>query len=102
MQLHSKSRFIAAQFSALLKNGLWLKTAAHANRMAQKLANEASLIPGIKITQKVEGNEIFAIIPRDKLNACRKNVSFIYGMKTLRKSAGYALSIPQKAISLNL
>ena len=34
MQLHSKSRFIAAQFSAVLKDNLWLKSAAHANAMA--------------------------------------------------------------------
>lgn len=76
MQLHSKSRFIAAQFSAVLKNGLWLKTAAHANRMAQKLANEASLIPGIKITQKVQSNEVFAIIPRDKINELQESYFF--------------------------
>lgn len=76
MQLHSKSRFIAAQFSAVLKNGLWLKTAVHANRMAQKLANEASLIPGIKITQKVQSNEVFAIIPRDKINELQESYFF--------------------------
>lgn len=76
MQLHSKSRFIAAQFSAVLKDGLWLKTAAHANRMAQKLANEASLIPGIKITQEVQSNEIFAIIPRDKIAELQEDYFF--------------------------
>lgn len=42
MQLHSKTRFIAAQFSAVLKHDLWLKTAGHANRMARMLANEAA------------------------------------------------------------
>lgn len=46
MQLHSKTRFIAAQFSAVLKHDLWLKTAGHANRMARMLANEAAKIPG--------------------------------------------------------
>lgn len=76
MQLHSKSRFIAAQFSTLLKDGLWLKTAAHANRMAQKLANEAALISGIKITQKVEANEIFAIIPRSKIAELQEECFF--------------------------
>lgn len=76
MQLHSKSRFIAAQFSAILKDGLWLKTAGHANRMAQKLANEAALIPGVKITQKVEGNEVFAIIPRDQIETLQEECFF--------------------------
>lgn len=76
MQLHSKSRFIAAQFSALLKDHLWLKTAGHANNMAQKLANEAALIPGVKITQKVQGNEVFAIIPRDRIKALQEECFF--------------------------
>lgn len=76
MQLHSKNRFIAAQFSAILKNDLWLKTAAHANRMAQMLANEAQKIPGIRITQKVEANEVFAIIPRDKIQTLQEECFF--------------------------
>ncbi len=76
MQLHSKTRFIAAQFSAVLKDNLWLQTASHANRMAQKLANEASKIPGVRITQKVQGNEIFAIIPRDKIQVLQEQCFF--------------------------
>lgn len=76
MQLHSKTRFIAAQFSAVLKDNLWLKTASHANRMAQKLANEATKIPGVRITQEVQGNEIFAIIPRDKIQVLQKKCFF--------------------------
>lgn len=76
MQLHSKTRFIAAQFSTLLKDGLWLKTAGHANRMAQQLAKEASLIPGVKITQEVEANEVFAIIPRHKIETLQKECFF--------------------------
>ena len=76
MQLHSKTRFIAAQFSAVLKDNLWLKTASHANRMAQKLANEATKIPGIRITQEVQGNEIFAISPRDKIQVLQETCFF--------------------------
>ena len=76
MQLHSKTRFIAAQFSAILKDGLWLKTAGHANRMAQQLASEAAKIPGIRITQAVQGNEIFVIIPREKIELLQKECFF--------------------------
>ena len=76
MQLHSKSRYIAVQFSAVLKNGLWLKTASHANAMAQFLAKEAATIPGVKITQEVQGNEIFAIIPREKIELLQKECFF--------------------------
>ena len=76
MQLHSKTRFIAAQFLAMLKNDLWLKTALHANNMAQKLASEAAQIPGIKITQEVQGNEVFAIIPRESIAKLQEQCFF--------------------------
>lgn len=76
MQLHSKSRFIAAQFSAVLKNDLWLKTATHANAMAEKLATMAEQIPSVSITQKVEANEVFAIIPREKIETLQKECFF--------------------------
>lgn len=76
MQLHSKTRFIAAQFSAVLKDNLWLRTAAHANRMAQLLSSEAAKIPGIRITQEVQGNEVFAIIPREKIDLLQKECFF--------------------------
>lgn len=63
MQLSSKMRFIAAQFNALLTNDLWKKSASHANRMAQLLAHGLSEIEGISLTQEVQANEVFAIIP---------------------------------------
>jgi threonine aldolase len=65
MQLASKMRFISAQFGALLSNDLWRQNAAHANRMAALLAREIERIPKIRITQKVESNGVFAIVPRD-------------------------------------
>lgn len=64
MQLASKMRFISVQFEALLKNSLWRKNAEHANRMAAMLATEVSKIDGIKLTQKVEANGVFAILPK--------------------------------------
>ncbi len=63
MQLTSKMRYIAAQFEAYLKDDLWRKNAMHANRMAQKLYQAVSSIPGVEITQKVEANAVFAKIP---------------------------------------
>jgi len=65
MQLISKMRFIAVQFTELLANDLWKRNAAQANRMAQLLAAEVSKIAGITITQKVEANGVFAIIPKE-------------------------------------
>jgi len=63
MQLASKMRFIAAQFSALFTNGLWKRNAAHANRMAALLGERLKAIPGVELTQAVEANAVFATIP---------------------------------------
>jgi threonine aldolase len=62
--LASKMRFISAQFEALFTNELWRRNAAHANRMARILAQELARIPQIELTQKVEANGVFAIIPK--------------------------------------
>ena len=64
MQLASKMRYIAAQFSAFLKDELWKVNAAHANRMAQKLHASVKDIPGVEVTQKVEANAVFAKVPQ--------------------------------------
>ncbi|HEX6182756.1 MAG TPA: low specificity L-threonine aldolase [Pyrinomonadaceae bacterium] len=62
-QLPSKMRFVAAQFTALLLEDLWLQTAAHANRMAQTLASGLRGIPQVRLTQPVESNAVFAVMP---------------------------------------
>lgn len=62
MQLHSKMRFIGAQFNALLANDLWKKPAQHANRMAKLMEEELKKIPSVKITQSVDANGIFALV----------------------------------------
>ena len=57
-QLASKMRTLAAAWLALLDGGLWLKTAAHANAMAAKLA--AALRPmGAEIVFPTESNAVF-------------------------------------------
>jgi threonine aldolase len=57
-------RFVAAQFTALLGQDLWRETAAHANRMAQALAAGLRAVPQVRITQPVESNAVFAVLPR--------------------------------------
>ena len=64
-QLPSKMRFVAAQFNALLTEELWLRNASHANSLARALAEEIRLIPQMKITQPVESNAVFALMPRE-------------------------------------
>lgn len=75
-QLFSKNRFISAQFIALLTNDLWKEMATHSNRLAGLLASEVSKIPGVKITQCVEANAVFAIIPAHAIDALRSKYRF--------------------------
>ena len=63
MQLASKMRFASAQFIALLEGDLWHRNAAHANAMAQRLAAGARDLPGVRITQQVQANAVFAALP---------------------------------------
>jgi threonine aldolase len=63
-QLASKMRFLSAQFEALLADGLWLRNATHANRMASGLADAVRDLPGIEIMHPVEANGVFAKLPR--------------------------------------
>ncbi len=65
MQLASKMRFISAQFIAYFRNDLWKELAAHSNRMAAILAGKISVKCRLTITQKVQANGVFVIIPSD-------------------------------------
>ena len=65
MQLASKMRFISAQFEEYMNNDLWLRNAQHSNKMAKLLALKLKNVPEIQITQKVESNGVFAIIPKE-------------------------------------
>ncbi len=57
-QLASKQRFVAAQFEAVLRDGLWLRTADHANRLAARLSTGFQSL-GLKLACPTEANEVF-------------------------------------------
>ena len=63
MQLASKMRFISAQYLAYFRNDLWKKCAAHSNSMAKMLYEKVKDIDGMKVTQPVQSNGVFVIIP---------------------------------------
>lgn len=65
MQLYSKMRFVSAQFLAYFENDLWKKNASHSNKMAKLLEQEVKKIPAIQLTQEVNANGVFAIVPRE-------------------------------------
>jgi len=75
-QLPSKMRFIAAQFNALFTEDLWLQNASHSNRMARLLADELRQIPQIEITQPVESNAVFAVVPRERVAGIQERFFF--------------------------
>ena len=68
LQLASKMRYIAVQFETLLRDDLWLRNARHSNAMAQKLAAAVQGIPGVRLTQAVTVNGVFAIVPRSQID----------------------------------
>jgi threonine aldolase len=76
MQLTSKMRYISAQFSAFLNDDLWLRNASHANEMARLLAEQLQSIPGMEISQKVEANMVYAIIPNHCIIKLQKQYYF--------------------------
>lgn len=76
MQLPSKMRFIATQFETLLGGDLWRRSAGHANRMARLLGSELEKVPGIKLTQPVHANGVFAVIPKQFIPKLRKKYFF--------------------------
>lgn len=61
--LFSKMRFLSAQLDAYVQDGLWLRLAGHANRMAMRLADGLSALPGAALAHPVDGNEIFIALP---------------------------------------
>ena len=76
MQLHSKMRFISAQFDRYLTDELWKKNASHANKMAQLLSEKLQQFEQVKVTRKVEANGVFAIIPKEVLPNVQKEYFF--------------------------
>lgn len=61
--LFSKMRFLSAQLDAYLADGLWLRLAHHANRMADRLADGLLMIEGADLHDPVEANEVFVGLP---------------------------------------
>lgn len=61
-QLASKARFAGAQWSAVLRDGTWLRHAAHANRQARALADGLMAL-GFALLMPVEANGVFVEFP---------------------------------------
>jgi threonine aldolase len=63
-QLASKMRFISAPWVGMLKDGIWLKHAGHANAMAALLEEKIRALPEVKFLFPRQANAVFAELPR--------------------------------------
>jgi len=67
--LFSKMRFLSAQLEAYLADGLWLRHAEHANRMAARLSAGLAGLPGARLQHPTEANEVFIELPEAAIEA---------------------------------
>ena len=75
-QLASKMRFLSAQAIGLLEDDVWADNARNANAMARALAAAAGEVPGVRITQEVRANAVFAILPPGAADELRRHFPF--------------------------
>jgi threonine aldolase len=68
-QLLSKGRFLSSQMLAYLRDDVWLPNAKRANAMAQILAKGIQQSNRARLSNPVEANEVFAILPRTVFDA---------------------------------
>ncbi|MCS5717315.1 low specificity L-threonine aldolase [Herbiconiux sp. CPCC 205763] len=76
MQLASKMRFVSAQLIALYGGDLWLRSASHANAMAQRLRSAVADLEGVQLTQQTQSNAVFAIVPPGVADRLRESFRF--------------------------
>ncbi|OBF30455.1 beta-eliminating lyase-related protein [Mycobacterium sp. ACS4331] len=68
--LASKHRYVSAQFAAMLSDGVWLRSAAHANAMAARLSAGLAEL-GLSLATATEANEVFVKLDPQALAAVR-------------------------------
>src|SRR5579859_6593372 len=63
-QLASKMRFLSAPWAGLLRDGAWLRHAAHANAMAGRLEAALRGLPEVKLVYPRQTNGVFVRLPK--------------------------------------
>lgn len=63
-QLASKMRFLSAPWLSMIRDGVWLRHASHANAMARRLAEKVANIPGAELLLPTEVNGVFVNLPQ--------------------------------------
>lgn len=76
MQLSSKTRFLAAQFYAFLKDDLWRDIAGHGTALARELAKGLEDFPEVRVAFPVESNAVFVELPKSWISPLREKFFF--------------------------
>jgi threonine aldolase len=76
MQLASKMRFISAQYIGYFRNDLWKDCANQSNRMAGILAEQLKRFKEITITQAIQSNGVFIIMPSEVAEKVQQHYFF--------------------------
>jgi threonine aldolase len=77
-QLFSKTRFMAAQFDAYLKDDLWLQLAGHANDMATRLRTGLTASNSARLAWETQSNELFVVLNKEKAKAAQEQGAHFY------------------------
>ena len=70
-QLASKMRFLSSQWVGMLRDGAWLRHAAHGNKMAKYFEEKLRAVPNVKISFACETNSVFAHMPEHVITGLR-------------------------------
>ena len=77
-QLASKMRFLSASWVGMLKDGAWLRHAAHANAMAERLEAALRELDGVRILFPRQANAVFAELPLATIDLLRRSGWMFY------------------------
>lgn len=77
-QLASKMRFLSAPWVGMLQDGVWLKNARQANRMAALLESTLMDLPGLKLLFPRQANSVFVEIPKFAVDAMHERGWMFY------------------------
>jgi threonine aldolase len=78
--LQAKMRYVAAPWLALLATGAWKRNAEHANAMAQRLANELSAVPDVRLLYPVQANGVFVDLPQPLVDGLHRKGWHFYAI----------------------
>lgn len=59
-----------------MRDDLWKHIANHSNAMARRLADAVRDVPGVQLTQPVEANAVFAVLPREWVKPLNAHTHF--------------------------